>query len=48
MPPPAQGTCLPHTAGSMHMIDGLTDRDIENMPLDQLLALRAQVERGKR
>lgn len=36
------------TDRTAHIIDGLTDRDLETMPLDQLLALRAQVERGKR
>ena len=36
------------TERTAHVIDNLTDRDLETMPLDQLLALRAQVERGKR
>jgi hypothetical protein len=36
------------TERTAHVIDGLSDRDLEAMPLDQLLALRAQVERGKR
>ncbi len=41
----ATGEATDRTA---HIIDNLTDRDLETMPLDQLLALRAQVERGKR
>jgi len=36
------------TERTAHIIDGLTDRDLETMPLDQLLALRAQVEQSKR
>ena len=36
------------TERTAHIIEGLTDRDLETMPLDQLLTLRAQVERGKR
>jgi hypothetical protein len=36
------------TERTAHVIDGLSERDLEAMPLDQLLALRAQVKRGKR
>ena len=36
------------TERTAHVIDGLTTRDLESMPLDQLLALRAQIDRGKR
>jgi hypothetical protein len=31
-----------------HMIDGMTARELETMPLEQLLALRSQIELGKR
>lgn len=29
-----------------HTLEGLTQRELESMPMDQLLALRAQLERG--
>jgi hypothetical protein len=41
----ATGEATDRTA---HVIDGLSERDLETLPLDQLLALRAQLERGKR
>ncbi len=41
----AMGEATERTA---HTIEGLTNRDLETMPLEQLLALRAQLERGKR
>ena len=41
----ATGEATDRTA---HVIHGLSERDLETLPLDQLLALRAQLERGKR
>jgi hypothetical protein len=35
------------TERTAHAIDGLSPKDLETMPLEQLLALRAQVERGR-
>jgi hypothetical protein len=36
------------TERTAHVIDGLSPKDLESMPIEQLLALRAQIERGKR
>ena len=36
------------TERTAHSIDGLSPGGLEALPLDELLALRAQVERGKR
>ena len=36
------------TERTAHVVDGLTKKDLEQMPLDQLLALRAQLESRKR
>ena len=33
------------TERTAHLVDGLTKKDIEQMSLDQLLALRAQLEK---
>ena len=36
------------TERTAHVIDDLSTKDLESMPMEQLLALRAQIERGKR